>query len=157
MEPILAIRKIQLTGHDDFYVAPVFADNTNVDWGYTGKQAPANWGKLSKAFAVCAEGKTQSPINIDKKVKTGPFALVIKYQSAPIIIVNNGETRLAINHVPTIIYKGHAIQLDFPQNATETLVFKNKEYYLKEFHLHTPGETAVLGQIQPMESSVLSK
>lgn len=126
------------------------ASQGNVNWGYTGKLA--NWGQLSPEFAVCANGKSQSPINIDTQVQKATYALSIQYQDAPMEIVNDGETSLTINRVRTIINKGHAIQLDFSKNGPkETIIFDNKPYHLIEFHVHTPSETAIKGQKQAME------
>ena len=129
-----------------------FAGKSTVDWSYTGNNGPSYWGNLDTSFSACHSGKTQSPINIANSVKPASFDLAIKYQSAPLVIVNDGETSLMINHKPVIIHQGHAVQLNFAPNGTkEIIVFKGKAYHLKEFHFHTPGETAVNGKIEPME------
>ena len=33
-------------------------------WGYEQENGPANWGKMNRDWALCAEGKAQSPIDI---------------------------------------------------------------------------------------------
>ena len=33
-------------------------------WGYAGSTGPADWGTLSPEYAPCAEGVTQSPVDI---------------------------------------------------------------------------------------------
>ena len=38
-------------------------------WHYEGAEGPANWGKLSPAFAACGEGRHQSPIDISKPAR----------------------------------------------------------------------------------------
>jgi len=132
--------------------ATAFAGNSSVNWSYTGNGGPANWGNLDTSFSSCNSGKTQSPIDIVKPILPATYDLSIKYQSAPLIIVNDGETSLMINHKPVIIHQGHAIQLNFAENGTkESIIFKGKAYRLKEFHFHTPGETAIDGKISPME------
>lgn len=136
-----------------FCLPSIYAgENAYIKWGYSGDIGPANWGKLSPSFASCSEGKTQSPIDIGMTSEASPYELTLKYQAAPLSIVNDGETRLVINHVPAIINKGHAIQLNFPQEGSlETMIFGDKEYHLKEFHFHTPSETAINGVSQAME------
>ncbi|MDZ7648147.1 MAG: hypothetical protein U5K54_13740 [Cytophagales bacterium] len=44
--------------------APVSA--RPVHWGYAGEDGPSNWATLPPVYALCGEGKGQSPINIDK-------------------------------------------------------------------------------------------
>ena len=35
-------------------------------WAYEGEDGPDHWATLSPAYALCGEGKNQSPINIEK-------------------------------------------------------------------------------------------
>ncbi len=129
----------------------VYADNkTDVVWNYTGTTGPSYWGQLDKQFATCATGKTQSPINIVQPYRPAPFSLELKYQIAPMIIVNDGETALMINRDKTIV-RDHAVQLNFTDIMHETILFNGKAFHLREFHFHTPAETAFNGLIQPME------
>lgn len=134
----------------------VYADAVNdgvkVKWGYVGNTGPARWGQLDPAYELCATGKTQSPINISKKFKTAPHALEIKYQPAPMVILNDGVTDLLIGQTKTITNTGHGIQLNFPEKGVrETITFKGVNYHLVQFHIHTPSETAFNNQIYPME------
>ena len=38
---------------------------TPAAWGYTQKNGPSSWSKLSESYALCVEGKKQSPIAIE--------------------------------------------------------------------------------------------
>jgi carbonic anhydrase len=33
-------------------------------WGYAGHEGPEHWGKLDPEYALCSEGKNQSPVNL---------------------------------------------------------------------------------------------
>lgn len=122
-----------------------------VKWGYSGDKGPAEWGRLDPAFALCAKGKTQSPINI-QKFKTTFNSLTMNYQSAPMMIIDDGNTELDIGNSHVITNDGHGIQLNFPQGSSkETITFKDKEYHLVQFHVHTPSETILRGRAFPME------
>lgn len=123
-----------------------------VKWGYTGDIGPQEWGRLNPAFAACANGKTQSPINISKKSKTTFNSLMIHYQSAPLRIIDDGNTELNIGNARIMTNEGHGIQVNFPQNSLkEAIIFKEKEYRLLQFHIHTPSETTLNGHAFPME------
>src|SRR5215211_4475580 len=63
-------------------------------WSYAGKTGPANWAKLDKSFAVCAEGMAQSPIDIpDATVRKGDFpSLLFNYHPSPLEVIDNGRT-----------------------------------------------------------------
>jgi hypothetical protein len=38
-------------------------------WSYIGAEGPAHWAELDPAYKTCAEGKSQSPINIELDLK----------------------------------------------------------------------------------------
>src|SRR5947208_3362780 len=40
------------------------------EWTYKGAEGPGAWGKLDPAFATCAVGQTQSPIDIKNAKKS---------------------------------------------------------------------------------------
>ena len=46
-------------------------------WSYEGSQGPKNWGKLDPAYATCAGGHAQSPIDIQhaKPAELPPLGL----------------------------------------------------------------------------------
>lgn len=59
---------------------------------YSGGTGPNKWGSLDPKFTMCANGKSQSPINIvkakvvvDKKLKP----LIREYNSVNVTLVNN--------------------------------------------------------------------
>src|SRR5204863_6921897 len=49
-------------------------------WTYKGEAGPAHWGSLDTAFASCATGHAQSPIDIHAPTPEALPGLVIEYQ-----------------------------------------------------------------------------
>lgn len=106
----------------------------SAEWGYTGEGSPENWAK-NPSFAACA-GKYQTPIDIDPKsvvsVKKQP--LQTKYKAGTTEIINNG----------------HAVQVNYEPGSF--LMYDDKKFELKQFHLHTPSENLIKGVSYPMEA-----
>ncbi|OGT61708.1 MAG: hypothetical protein A3E85_01935 [Gammaproteobacteria bacterium RIFCSPHIGHO2_12_FULL_45_12] len=123
-----------------------------VKWGYKGDIVPERWGKLTPAFALCATGKMQSPIDITQKIQIVPHGLSWQYQSAPMIIMDNGDTPLNLDGHQMIINEGHGVQLNFKDSPPrEMITFLGNPYRLVEFHFHSPSENRWHGQSFPME------
>jgi carbonic anhydrase len=132
--------------------ADVNDSGVKTKWSYIGNTAPERWGRLSPSFATCSSGKVQSPINIPKKVRTVPTALMLRYTATTANIINDGTTDLLIKSTHTIIDDGHGIQVNYhDREYPENVTFNNKDYRLVQFHLHTPGETEWHNQTFPLE------
>ena len=97
-------------------------------WAYEGSQGPKNWGKLDPAYATCASGHTQSPIDIKHAKPADLPPLGFAYQSVPLNIINNG----------------HTIQVNYASGSTLTV--GDKTYTLKQFHFHHPSEESIDGR-----------
>jgi carbonic anhydrase len=135
------------------FISPAYAaaEAAKVKWTYQGSAGPAHWGKLSPVYAACSVGKTQTPINITHAIPE-KNNLEIHYESAPLIIMENGWTELTIGSTQTITNTGHSTQVNFAEPLTrEKLVFGGKSYHLVQFHFHTPSETHVQGKVFPGE------
>lgn len=124
----------------------------NIPWHYTGNKGPARWAELSSEFVLCATGKLQSPININKKIGHAKNQLSAHYQAAPMQIVNDGTTSLLLGSTQTLIKDGHSLQLNFAKDGPkETIEFANQSFRLVQFHVHTPSENEWHHQRFPME------
>lgn len=124
----------------------------SAEWGYKGNLGPDRWAELDPAFALCGTGTSQSPINITKKTKKSPHLLTVHYQPAPMRIIDDGETDLLIGNKHAIVDNGHTVQLNFnPDQTHETFKYKNDEFKLIQFHIHTPGENYFNNIQYPME------
>ncbi len=108
-------------------------------WEYTGEKGAAHWSEVDPAFATCAMGHLQSPINIDHAVKADLPPLNFHYGSA----------------APTIWNNGHTVQVNLP--AGNTLDVGGQTYELLQFHFHTPSEERIKGKSTPMVVHLVHK
>ncbi|XWY18834.1 carbonic anhydrase [Bisgaard Taxon 45] len=111
------------------------SQDKHTHWGYTGHEAPEHWASLSPKFALCGEGKNQTPINIVNTIDGKLPPLKLDYHPSDVEIVNNG----------------HTIQVDFKHDHN-TLQLNGQTYALKQFHFHVPSENLIRGKSFPMEA-----
>jgi len=130
----------QTTVADTVKAAPASA--RPVHWGYAGDVGPTVWATLSPVYALCGEGKGQSPINIVKTDAKGGANWKLDYKTTSLRIAHN-------EHMDDIIDNGHTIQVTVDEGSSFS--FGDKTYGLKQFHFHTPSEHTVDGKNMPME------
>jgi carbonic anhydrase len=123
-------------------VPPVSSSARPVHWGYDGDSGPSSWASLTPVYALCGEGKGQSPIDIVKSDASGGAAWKFDYTTTSLRIAHN-------EHMDEIIDNGHTIQVTVDEGST--FAFGDKTFDLKQFHFHTPSEHTVDGQHAPME------
>ena len=120
------------------------ADTAKVPhWSYEGEAGPEKWGSLDPGFAKCADGREQSPIDIELanvKVDKTVENPTINYQPAPMTVMNNG----------------HTIQINDP-SGTNSIILDGKEYKLVQMHFHKPSENQINGQNFMMEVHLVHK
>jgi len=97
-------------------------------WSYAGEQGPGQWGQLDPAYATCAAGRAQSPIDIQHPKLADLPPLKFDYKPVTLNIINNG----------------HTIQVSYPPGSNLTV--GGKTYTLKQFHFHHPSEERINGQ-----------
>lgn len=113
-----------------------------VHWSYEASEGPAVWGTLSPVYALCGNGTSQSPINIDDTEVEGEAPFSFNYGTSSL--------RIAFNqNVDNIVDNGHTIQINVNEGSTFTI--SGKVYELKQFHFHTPSEHTIDGQHFPLE------
>jgi carbonic anhydrase len=109
-------------------------------WTYTGKTTgPESWHRLSPEYALCANGKRQSPIDIADAVRLKMEPLQFAYKRSPLRIVNDGYT------------------VRVPIAAGSTLKVGSTGYELQELHFHKPGEERIAGRRFDMSAHLLHK
>ena len=106
-------------------------------WGYTGEAGPENWSKLDAKFAMCGEGRNQSPIDLANLVKADLKPLTFEYKAGATDIVNNG----------------HTIQVNC--EAGSFLTVDGHPFELKQFHFHSPSENRIRGRAFPLEGHLV--
>jgi carbonic anhydrase len=120
------------------------ADDTDTDdsdeppeahWSYDGETGPEHWGDLSDEWATCADGMSQSPIDLDSLITldSGVDDMSFSYASSGTAIVNNGHT------------------VQFNYDAGSTFTVGADTYDLLQFHFHAGSEHIVDGEGFPME------
>jgi carbonic anhydrase len=133
-------KQVETTVADSVKAEPVSARPAH--WGYAGEEGPAAWATLSPVYALCGEGKAQSPINIVKEGAKGGVNWKLDYKTTSLRIAHN-------EHMNDIIDNGHTIQITVDEGSTFS--FGDKTYSLKQFHFHTPSEHTMDGKNMPME------
>lgn len=110
-------------------------------WDYEA-EGPAKWSTLSKDWAMCGEGKAQSPIDIQNASTSKLPPLTADFKPAELKIVHHEHMADAINN-------GHTIQVNYSEG--DTLTIADEKYALKQYHFHGPSEHTVNGKHSPME------
>ncbi|CAA7019177.1 unnamed protein product [Microthlaspi erraticum] len=99
---------------------------TEVLFGYRGKNGPNQWGHLNPHFSQCAVGKLQSPIDIQRRD-------TFYNQKLESLHRNYHPTNATlVNHVCNVA-------MSFGKGAGD-VVIDNKNYTLQHMHWHTPSE-----------------
>ena len=120
--------------HDDEHAA---------HWGYEADNGPDAWGSMKTEWALCAEGREQSPIDLANAMKT-------RLPAVDLDRPGEGEYDvLAQAAVVDALDNGHTIQIN--SKIGEKLTVGDKAYALVQFHFHAPSEHTVDGEHFPME------
>ncbi len=106
-------------------------------WSYSGAEGPTHWADLDPAYAACAAGFAQSPVDVSGALDATLPPLVIDYQGLGQDVVNNG----------------HTIQVNVAPGSTLTL--DGRTFTLKQFHFHTPSEDKMNGESFAMEGHLV--
>ena len=96
-------------------------------WGYEGTHGPEHWGSLDPGFAVCSNGREQSPTDLTGAEPQDLSEIVFDYAPSPISILNNG----------------HTIQVDYQPGSG--IALDGTRYELVQFHFHHGSEHTVDG------------
>ncbi len=103
------------------------------DWSYDGANGPDYWADVSSDYAICAEGRFQSPFNIVPDIDADLADLDIHYGRLPVAVTNNGHT---------LVTSG---------GPEDHVKIGDTDYKLLQFHFHTPSEHLIDGTSFPME------
>lgn len=117
-------------------------------WTYEGEKGPQFWGKLDPDFSLCAEGHSQSPIDIAATAPASLPELRAKFSPANLRIVHH-------EHMADEINNGHTIQINYSEG--DTMSIGGTDYELIQFHFHAPSEHTVHGKQYPMEMHFVHK
>ncbi|HOM14049.1 MAG TPA: carbonic anhydrase family protein [Rubrivivax sp.] len=97
-------------------------------WGYAGLTGPRRWARLDPAFAGCASGREQSPIDLRGGIAARLEPVRFDYRAGRFGVLDAGHTVQAV--AP-------------PGNAIE---FGGTRYELQQLHFHRPSEERIDGR-----------
>lgn len=106
-------------------------------WAYDGATGQQHWSEIAAAFAACAAGTQQSPINIETDAVIDAAVAPPTYRWGVI------EGRRVNN--------GHSIQVDVVAGDPHVIV-DGIRYDLLQFHYHHVSEHEVNGEHFPLEA-----
>jgi len=110
---------------------------SHVEWSYRGAGGPDNWAALKPEFALCGDGRRQSPIDIDDGIHVDLAPIEFSYRPTYFRIVDNGHT------VQVGVGEGSSIRV------------MGRVYDLKQFHFHRPSEFRIDGRGYDMEAHLV--
>ncbi|MDP3404719.1 MAG: carbonic anhydrase family protein [Brevundimonas sp.] len=102
-------------------------------WSYSGPGGPEYWARLDSAWAACAAGQQESPIDISGAISADLGPLDLQWRRLPARVFDTG----------------HAIQVEASPGSNLTM--GNKGYQLLQFHVHQPSEHLLNGHRYPLE------
>jgi carbonic anhydrase len=114
-----------------------------VHWGYEDDNGPAVWASMKPEWALCGEGRHQSPVDLNNPVESELPAIAVHTLSQQAVEVLNQ------NEVLEELDNGHTVQVN--ALLPDALQIDGKSYSLKQFHFHSPSEHTVDGEHFPME------
>lgn len=125
--------------YDLLYPETETYEDSEIHWSYAGSTGPEHWAELSPAFALCASGQRQSPIDLtDAKVQQEEV-LDFHYEPSKLNLINNG----------------HTIQQDYDPGSY--VRYQDKVFKLAQFHFHSKSEHTVDGHYADLEMHLVHK
>jgi carbonic anhydrase len=110
------------------------------NWSYEGHTGPLVWGKLDPAYAACAHGHDQSPVDIrGAHLNTALQPIRFHYIGGPVTLENTGRGIVA--HVDPGSY----------------ILSGGVRYELVRYEFHHPSEHAVKGRLNDMEVDLIHR
>jgi carbonic anhydrase len=119
-----------------------------VHWDYKGKAGPENWASLDPEFALCGDGKEQSPIDLTGAVPIEDAGIERRVSETVLTFTQRAR-------VMDLVDNGHTIQItnDVPM-STE---LGGIRYEMVQFHFHAPSEHTIDGEHTPLEAHFVHK
>lgn len=128
----LLLAAVGVACSDDAPVADTGSPSAH--WEYEGEHGPEAWGALSADFAACANGLTQSPIDLSAAQVADLPDLAVDYTAGAVSVVDNGHTVQANDTV-----------------GSSAITVDGTRFGLLQMHFHSPSEHTIDGQFAPAE------
>lgn len=109
-------------------------------WSYHGESGPEHWSELDPAYAACATGRRQSPIDLGASADMAEDGPHMAWRPVALSTENNN---------------GHTVQVT--PNSAGHITLDGTRYELAQLHFHHPSEHTVDGAHAPMEIHFVHK
>jgi carbonic anhydrase len=109
-------------------------------WAYQGERGPEHWARLDPAFALCGQGRNQSPVDIRQALAVEAAPLAFDYTGLVTQMHNQG---------------GQSIRADYAAGSSLTL--DGKTFALQYLSFHAPSEHQVEGRQAPLEVQLVHR
>jgi len=119
-----------------------------VHWGYQGEEGPEHWADLDSGFALCRDGKEQSPVDLTNTVPIEDSG--IQRRLGNTVLKREQRAR-----VMDLVDNGHTIQVT--NDAAMTIELGGTQYELIQYHFHAPSEHTVDGEHAQLEIHFVHK
>jgi carbonic anhydrase len=114
-----------------------------VHWSYQEDGGPGHWAELSPAYAACAAGRNQSPIDLFAVAEGEIVDGGLSNRYGTIDLAMRRTTQ-----VGDLLDNGHTVQVDASGSHIE---LNDLALDLVQFHFHSPSEHRVRGLSYPLE------
>jgi carbonic anhydrase len=108
-------------------------------WNYEGDRGPAAWGSLSPGWAVCSNGRYQSPIDLKDGIPVELGSVSADIKASTLKFGLDGPT------------------FAVPYESGSMLSMNDTNYELRQFHFHHQSEHTVNGRHYPMEAHLVMR
>jgi carbonic anhydrase len=117
-------------------------------WGYGADDGPSHWADLRADFALCRDGREQSPIDLRDAKATQRPRIRKEYAPASLRVIHH-------EHLVDVFNNGHTVQVNYDEGSD--LQIGEHSYSLVQYHFHSPSEHTVDGQRFPMEMHLVHR
>ena len=104
------------------------------DWAFSGDLGPDHWAEIDPAYAKCATGRRQSPVDLEAAVEGPPANLMLGYRPGALTFVDIHWT------------------LQIRPEPGSAMTYDGSPYEFVEAHFHTPAEHPIGGERADLES-----
>lgn len=111
----------------------------NIPWSYDGDGGPGNWAKLRPDYALCGNGKRQSPIDIREGIRVNLEPIRFDYKPTQFRILDTG----------------HGLQVNV--GAGMGLRVMGKRFELSHLEFRRPAEERINGRTYDMSAHLVHR
>ncbi|HJV25026.1 MAG TPA: carbonic anhydrase family protein [Aromatoleum sp.] len=137
------------SAHDAALAARLLADFSRPDWSYEGETGPDRWGRMRPEWALCSEGKRQSPIDLRNGVAVDLDPPRFDYRETRFRIADTGRTlRVYVGPGMSVELRGERYELEFFEfyrPSAERVGGQASDMVVHLHHRSADGRTAIVG------------